>query len=450
MSINKRLIIWLVKAYIKRWRKQIIVFFFLGLGGFFLLRIFLSTITAKFPVVNKEYIGIVGNYTADTLPNLLLRLASHGLTSVDESGIVHSDLAQSWEIKDNGKTYVFHLKRNQFFDDGTPFTSQTIRLPFSDVQIERLSAYTAILRLKDQYAPFLISLSRPIFKDGLVGVNGSYQVKDIGLNGKFLTSLTLTDAKNPLKVRVYQFYPTEEALKVAFALGTSTKIINVTSPQFNTTTLEKFPNAQVVKSVDYNELITIFYNISDPTLNDKRLRDALSYALPNAFPQGERNTLPLSAKSWAYQPDFARLQDLEHAGILLKSISASASGLPKLTIHTVTQYKDVAAIIQKSWENVGITSNVKIVPHRPDVFQVFIGGFRVPQDPDQYVLWHSDQQSNITNYKNLRIDKLLEDGRKTLEQDKRQKIYADFQKYLVDDPPAAFLFAPYVYTITRR
>ena len=74
----------------------------------------------------------------------------------------------------------------------------------------------------------------------------------------------------------------------------------------------------------------------------------------------------------------------------------------------------------------------------------------MPQDPDQYVLWHSDQRNNITHYKNLRIDKLLEDGRSISDIEKRKKIYADFQKYLTDDAPASFLYFPKEYNLSKN
>lgn len=62
----------------------------------------------------------------------------------------------------------------------------------------------------------------------------------------------------------------------------------------------------------------------------------------------------------------------------------------------------------------------------------------MPKDPDQYILWHSDQVNNIVRYKNLRIDKLLEDGRSVTNINERKEIYSDFQKYLMDDLPASF------------
>jgi len=101
-------------------------------------------------------------------------------------------------------------------------------------------------------------------------------------------------------------------------------------------------------------------------------------------------------------------------------------------------------------EKIDIEVDIKTTDSLPDRFQVFLGEFKVSKDPDQYTLWHSNQDNNITGYKNLRIDKLLEDGRKTVNFDERQKIYYDFQKYLLDDSPATFLYLPYTYTLTRK
>jgi len=86
----------------------------------------------------------------------------------------------------------------------------------------------------------------------------------------------------------------------------------------------------------------------------------------------------------------------------------------------------------------------------PTDYQIFLGDFSIPKDPDQYTLWHSEGPDNITHYKDLRIDKLLEDGRKTIDVNQRKSIYDDFQKFLLEDAPAVFLYYPNEYTITRN
>ena len=87
----------------------------------------------------------------------------------------------------------------------------------------------------------------------------------------------------------------------------------------------------------------------------------------------------------------------------------------------------------------------------PSDYQVLLRSLPIPYDPDQYIYWQSTQENtNISNYSSAKIDKLLEDGRKTLDKEQRQKIYADFQFYLVDDVPAIFLYYPKIYTIKRK
>ncbi len=99
--------------------------------------------------------------------------------------------------------------------------------------------------------------------------------------------------------------------------------------------------------------------------------------------------------------------------------------------------------------------NASIVYGTPDNqndFDMFLAFWKIPTDPDQYFFWHSTQagRGNIVNIKNVRIDKLLEDGRKYIEPANRKKEYLDFQKILVDELPAAFLYYPYSYTVTRK
>ena len=50
-----------------------------------------------------------------------------GLTRVDRSGRVQPALAESWDISDDGKTYVFHLRTNATFHDGVAFSSNDVK-----------------------------------------------------------------------------------------------------------------------------------------------------------------------------------------------------------------------------------------------------------------------------------------------------------------------------------
>lgn len=447
---RRRLAVWLFKAYFKKWRKTIFLSFILGLIVFFILRFGVNYFIPFIPFTHTQTIGIVGAYTPDNLPPEILSKLSKGLTAVDNEDNIKPSIAKSWDIRNDGKKYIFYLNDNIYFNDGKKLTSKEINYNFLDVSVERPNESTIIFNLKNKYSPFLVTVSRQVFRKEFVGV-GEYRVQSINLNGNFVQSINLVSIKSPTKELSYQFYPTEESLKTAFVLGEVSKVIGIKDEKFNNYRLSEFPNAIVNKKINRSQLVTIFYNTQDRELSDKRLREALSYAIPDNFSQGERNYGSFRPNTWVSKDGLTTYQqDFEHARILLgERDSATQSAKFILEIKTLPQYKEIAEEVKKDWEKIGIKSKIITVEALPSTFQVFLGEFNVPKDPDQYTLWHSSQENNITNYKNLRIDKLLEDGRQTVDTAERKKIYSDFQKYFLDDPPATFLYFPYEYEITR-
>lgn len=454
MVINKRLFFWLIKAYIKKWGRILALSFLGGLIGFFFLIFFSSRFVHLFP--QKERVGLVGAYSLDKLPDVITQKLSRGLTSVSANGEVKPDLAESWQIKDNGKTYIFTLKRGIRFSNGTEVTSSTLGYVFKDVAIEEPNKYTIVFHLHDQYAPFLVTVSRPIFPRGLQGL-GAYSISDIKINGNFISSLTLSQTTNKRHQVVYVFYPNQEALKTSFLLGETTEIDDIINTKLNKTDIATHKNVKVSRQTNYDQLVTLFYNTKDQVVSDNKLRKALTYSLPDTFSQGKRSYLPYAPQSIYFSKEATiRSQDIEHAKLLLDAVytNASESSRPVLTITTLNKYHDLATSLAKEWKTLGVKVKVVDVDARPTSFQIYLGDFTIPKDPDQYMLWHSDQESNITKFRSLRIDKLLEDGRKTVNIKERKKIYDEFQKYLLDDAvidtPASFLYFPYTYTLRRR
>ena len=449
--LRKRLMLWLIKAYVKRWGRNIVIYFGIGLFVFFLLNLFLSYFITRLPFVEKETIGMVGPYTADSLPQEILSKLSRGLTKIEKDGSAAPDVAQKWKIAPNGKAYAFYLAHGVYFSDGSNLTSDSINYNFSDVSVLRPDKYTIVFNLKDSYSPFLTTTSRPIFKKGFVGI-GDYKVKNIKLNGNFVESIELYSEKYH-KAYIYQlFYPTIGSLKTAFLLGEISKIVNLGDLNFKDTTFSSFKNAKIVKKANYNKLVTLFFNTKDSVLSSKTLREGLWYTMPDNFSQGERNPSPLSHYSYANQEGVNTYrEDLEHAKLLIdKSEEATGSGKISLTIDTLPKYENTAKVIADVWKKFNIETKIIIADRVPSSFQIFLGEFNLSPDPDQYTLWHSDQINNITHYDNKRIDKLLEDGRKELDTQKRISMYSDFQKYVFSDPPASFLFFPYEYEVSRK
>lgn len=452
--IRKRLIFWLIKAYIKKSGKTLVLSFIFGLLIFFAIAFSSKYFAQLIPFTQKQKVGIVGAYTIDNLPPEIVSNLSSGLTELTPDGTIKPKLAESWDVQESGKIYTFKLKPNQRYNNGKEITSETITYDFADVTTERPDKYTLVYKLKDAYSPFLVTVSRPIFYEGFNGV-GEYRIESVERNGNFVQSMTIASVKNRQKTITYEFYPSEEALKLAFLLGEVSEVQGLTDIRVKDASFDVYPNTNVKKKADYSRLVTLFFNTTDSTLSDKKLRLSLSYALPDTFSEGERVHLPYSPKSVFFNPDVEeRKNDYNHAKLLLlpdENASQSASTAPKeLTIKTLKKYRPAADTIASSWKNLGINTKIEEVDSIPADYQIFLGDFSVPKDPDQYTLWHSDQRNNITRYKNLRIDKLLEDGRKTVDVIERKRLYDDFQKYLHDDAPAAFLYFPTTYSVARK
>lgn len=449
--LRKRLVFWLIKAYIKRWGRNIIIYFGIGLFIFILLNTFLPYFITLLPFVEKETIAMVGPYTSDSLPQEVLSKISRGLTRTEMDGSIKPDIAEKWKIAPNGRAYAFYLRKDIYFSDGTNLTSDHVNYDFKDVSVTRPDKYTIVFSLKDNYSPFLTTVSRPVFKKGFVGL-GEYAVKKIKFNGNFVESVELYSKKNH-KVFIYElFYPTLGSLKTAFSLGEVSKITYLSDLNFKNTTFDSFKNTKVEKKVNYAKLVTLFFNTKDKVLSSKTLREGLWYSMPDNFSQGERNPSPLANFSYANQDGVNTFtQDLEHAKLLIdKPENASTSGKITLTIDTLPKYEQTAKVIADIWKELNIETKIQVTSQVPSTFQIFLGEFNLPSDPDQYTLWHSSSANNITFYDNKRIDKLLEDGRKELDIEQRKIIYADFQKYLFSDPPASFLFFPFYYEVSRE
>lgn len=451
---RKRLIFWLLRAYIKKWGKTILISFFLGIIVFTLLVLNRNFFLSKIPLSHNENIGLVGVYERSDLPNnlpqIILNQASRGLTKVTPEGKVLPDVAEKWEIKDDGKTFIFYLKPNTYFSDGKLVDTKAIKYNFQDATLEKPSKEVIVFRLKDKYSPFLVTLSNhKIFKNNNIGIS-DYQISEVKTNSGFVDYIELYSSKNKKTIK-YDFYDTQEALKSAYVLGEVDKIIDINDISYKgRSSFDKFKNATVVRNINYDKIVTIFFDNQDPSLSDKKLRKALAYSLPNKFSEGQRTYTPFSPNFWVTQDQESYERDFEYAKLLYDQTEASKSANFKIELETLPQYENFAKQISNHWKKLGVNTNVKVVAGVPaQPYQAFLGEMPVFKDPDQYTLWHTGSQSNITNYRNLRIDKLLEDGRRIYNMEERKEIYTDFLKYLIDDMPAAFLFFPYTYSVSR-
>lgn len=443
-----RTVLWFVKALVKRYPQFLLIGFSAGLAIFLATMAFYPFLTSLMQKPQSKRIALVGDYTPTDFPLKIQQLLSYGLTSLTPTGEATPAAASRWEVDKEGKVYTFHLKRDIFWQDGKPFTAKDVNYNLKDAEISLVDDFTIQIKLKEPFSPLPVYLTQPLFKPGLVGL-GRYKVSRLELKEKKLARLTLIPVgeKTDLSTLQYRFYPSETEVVMAYKLGE----VDIIEDLGDINSLVGWP-VKVKEKLAQDRHVGTFYNLTDPFLALKPVRQALTYALPN-FPSQTKATSPIHSPSWAYNENLKTYQfDPQVAKNLLKqSNGATGSALKKLVLSTTPTLKELGERVVDSWKNLGLETELKIENDVPREFQVLLATQEVPADPDQYSLWHSTQEkTNITHYKSPRIDKLLEDGRSLTDQEERRKKYLDFQKYLMDDVPAAFLYYPTLYTIARH
>lgn len=439
MSKKFRLFFWLSRAFLKKHKKTLVITFVLGIIAFGLIVKVLPNISLPTPT---ERIGLIGKYSTDDLPDRILKKLSQGLTVVAQDGSAASGLAEKWEVSGDGTIYTFFLRDDLFWQDDNRFSASDINFNFSDVDQEVLDHKRIKFVLKEPFTPFPIILSKPVFKEELLGV-GPFKATKVKKKANTVESIKLA---GPEKNIVYKFYPTLETAKQAFKIGEIDILEGLFVNPFSGNWQEFVEEEKEVKKDQY---VAVFLNNKDEFLSEKTARQALAYATSKE--NGETRALtPLNLDSWAYSEDVKKYDfSPDKARELLGKNKEEAAEI-RITLSTTQPFLGQAEKIKKDWEEVlGITVDILVINTIPEDFQALLTAQEIPADPDQYPLWHSTQSQNFIGYKSPRVDKILEDGRKERDLIKRKELYADFQKFLLEDCPVIFLYHPIVYTIRR-
>lgn len=217
------------------------------------------------------------------------------------------------------------------------------------------------------------------------------------------------------------------------------------------------------------------YNLRHPLFKDQRVRQAITSAInKDEIIQGVQLGMgqvahgPYKPGTWAcnphikdfdYNPERAR-QLLAEAGWKEKNSDGVLvkDGKPfQFTILTNqgnAERLKTAQIIQKRLQKIGIEVKVRPVEWAAFLkqfidkgnFEAIILGWTIGQDPDLFDIWHSSKTNprelNFIGFKNAEVDRLLEEGRGTFDQEKRRRCYWRIQEILAEEQPYTFLYVP--------
>jgi peptide/nickel transport system substrate-binding protein len=219
----------------------------------------------------------------------------------------------------------------------------------------------------------------------------------------------------------------------------------------------------------------IGYNLRHPLFKDKRVRKALCYAINKEeivkgalLGQGIPAYGPYKPDAWFYNREIEKscsynpqkaLKLLQEVGFKKnKNGVLEKDGKPfefTLLVNQGNLSRLLAAqIIQRELSKLGIKVNIRVMEWTTLIhqfidtrrFETVILGWATGPDPDLYDIFHSSKIKspglNFIGYLNPELDRLLEEGRYTLDKEKRKKIYYRVQEILAEDQPYTFLYIP--------
>lgn len=325
-----------------------------------------------------------------------------GLVRLDNELEVQPDLAETWEISDDGRTYTFTLRNDARFADGTPITSEDVRyslerasnpdlapsLPvqtyLSDVvgMREKLSGeadHISGLRIIDEHtlsltidkprSYFLSKLVHPttyIVDQRTVEKGGSRWTEQPNGSGPFQIEQWQHDQQLVIKRNVNYHHDVARLDRVTFLMGVlaSNAMVQYEQGKIDITRVSSFTLARVqdpdnplseeLVETPQLSLSYIGMNVEAPPFDDKNIRQAcvllidrlrLAEVTLNGSVAPARGILPPGMPG--YNPDLAEPSvDIERAKQLIsESKYGSIEGLPPVVAYGggwTTIFHDVA------------------------------------------------------------------------------------------------------------
>lgn len=415
---------------------------FILIGIFLIGALSLSLLKFGPMIMERDHLteGMIGTYQRHDLPEAVTKLLSRSLVNFNKEGRIVSDLAEYSANKELTE-FTFKLKDSAWID-GTKVKSTDLEFGIDDVEVSYPDEKTLVFKLKEPFAPLPSLLTKPVFKKGTSIGTGPYEVKNTEISRIFLTKINLESKDPSLPKLIIRFYPNEKTALTAMSIGEIQSLLGV-----NDTSLTSQKTYELKQETSYSKVVSILYNTKDPVLGNRSLRQALSYGAPLVKNEVEAKT-PIAPFSWSYSEDdvndYLSNEKEAKAAFGRAKGNMSAEQLKKEIVLTTTpQYNELGKQIIESWQKLGIKAVLRVESGIPQNFQALLIAQTIPIDPDQYALWHSTQtQTNLTGYDSKRVDKDLEDGRKISDEKERLKHYADFQRILLEDSPATFLYFP--------
>ncbi len=484
----------------------------LSIPCFLVLILLLSFFTERTTLdrnVNQLVIGSIGDacylnpvLSQDTASGDINGLIFNGLVKYDKNLNLTGDLASSWKVFEGEKPLIiFNLRKGVKWHDGVEFTARDVKFTYEKIMDEktntvRKSDYELVkdVKVRGKYG-VEIRYSKP-FSPGLeswtIGIIPEHLLKGIDINtapfnrcpvgtGPFRFSEWVSDEKIELRANedYFEGRPLLDRIIYRIVPETSLNEIELLTGGIDYSGIYAYQYKRIkdnlhLKAYKHFGLgyTYIGYNMENPLFNDKRVRQALTYALDRRkivdyvlYGHGVVTTGPFPNHMWYYNPE---VKPYPYSPDRAKELLAEAGWVDtdgdgildkdgkKFEFFLITNSgndvrRDVAVIAQRQWRRIGVRATPRFYEWSTFLnkfinikeFDACILGWSLSVDPDAYSIWHSSQIEdgfNFISFRNEEVDRLLVEGRREYKKEKRKAVYHRIHEILADEQPCTFLF----------
>jgi peptide/nickel transport system substrate-binding protein len=404
------------------------------------------------------------------------------LYEVDDKMNLVPGLAERYTVSQDAKTWTFYLRKDVKFHDGSPMTANDVKYTFDRIienklgvyslykiikSVEVKDNYTVVFNLNSPYSAFIRNLTSR--SGGIVNKatiekwenlysyhangTGAFMLKEFVPGEKLVLVANDNYWKGRPKIDTLTFiFSTEASTRVSALESGDVQVAEVISP-LDADRLEK---GNISKTVSIFGR-AIFFFINCQKIPDKRVRQALNYAIDkesivkNIY-QGRAEVLatpvpskiPMAYRAGPYEYNPTKARELLTA--------AGATNLKlKISLNPIyLYYKEISEAVQAYLKDVGIDVTLETLEsgefmsqRQKGMLDIGIQGWGTDFGAIDYFLseWYTGviPDTKCQYYKNDEVVRLIETARGEPDPSKQENLYTQAQKLIWDDAPFIYL-----------
>ncbi|MFZ5918413.1 MAG: ABC transporter substrate-binding protein [Chloroflexota bacterium] len=456
---------------------------------------------------HQEVSGLSPDNTGPTVEWVMVANIHNALFELSPEMVLEPVLAESYEVAEDGLTYTFKLRKGVKFHDGTEFTAKDVKYTYDYYRdeanattiagnflgvdsVETPDDYTVIVHMAEVNAAFMNNgattfivqseyhkeVGEDVYKTAPIGT-GAFKVKEWKP-----AEYTLLEAFDDH----FRGRPNIDFLREDIVPEPSVRTIALETGEAHSAVwpllvedslrLAKDPNFVAFRT-SWSSIKHFPLNNSLPQLSDKRVRQAMMYALDRpqiiadiwsgAASVAHTNLSPKYAyyynsnvKQYEYDPEKA-MALLDEAGW----VDSDGDGVRDkdgvdlaFTVTVITgdqARRPIAEVAQQYLAAVGVKIEIEEAPVASilqalrectmdaSLFNWTYGDL----DPDPFATLHKDGGNNFTCLDNARMNELIEQGVQVVDPAKRKPIYDEIQEIFAEEVPVLYIMVDDGYNI---